>query len=241
MGLGPNKLLAKIASDRAKPGGLLVIRPGQVQGFLDPLPVDVLWGIGPKTAARLKGFGVRTVRDLRVLDVPLLSSWFGPRTGAHLWRVARGMDDSPVVPDREAKSLSHERTFPVDLHNPEEIRAAVRTLALKVAGRLRAQGLLAREVRIKVRWSDFTIRTKQLRLPEPTDHVFIIAEAALFLLSRLEGRGQGIRLLGLGVGELVPARFRPLHLFARDGLSPAIHDLRERFGEDAVRLGPGIS
>ncbi len=238
VGLGPNKLVAKIVSDRAKPGGLLIVTPEEVQRFLDPLPVDVLWGIGPKTSQRLAQFGIRTVRDLREVELELLSSWFGPRTGEHLWRVARGLDDSPVVPSREAKSISQERTFPQDLFDPEEIRAEIRALALKVAERLRSHGLLAREVRIKVRWADFSTHTRQLRLPEPTDHAVLIAEAALFLLSRLEERKLGIRLLGVGVGELVPARFRPLHLFARDDLSQAILSLRERFGEDALRLGP---
>lgn len=230
VGLGPNKLVAKIASDRAKPGGLLVVHPEEVQGFLDPLPVEALWGIGPKSTARLAQFGIRTVRDLRSVELEHLCSWFGPRTGEHLWRVARGIDDSPVVPSREAKSLSQERTFPRDLFDPEEIRAEIRSLALNVAERLRSHGLLAREVRIKVRWSDFSTHTRQLRLPEPTDHALLIAEAALSLLSRLENRGIGIRLLGVGVGELVPARFRPLHLFARDDLSQTILRLRERFG-----------
>lgn len=239
VGLGPNKLVAKIASDSAKPGGIRIVLPEEVQQFLDPFPVEALWGIGPKSAQRLAEFGIRTVKDLRAVDLELLRSWFGPRTGEHLWRVARGMDESPVVPEREPKGLSQERTFPRDLHDPEEIRAEIRSLALNVAQRLRSQGLLAREVRIKVRWADFSTHTKQLRLPEPTDHTVLITEAALFLLSRLEKKGLGIRLLGVGVGELVPARFRPLHLFARDDLSRAILRLRERFGEDALSLGPG--
>ena len=238
VGLGPNKLVAKIASDRAKPGGLLLVHPEEVQDFLDPLPVEALWGIGPKSAARLAQHGIRTVRDLRHVDLSLLCSWFGPRTGEHLWRVARGVDDSPVVPSRQSKSLSQERTFPRDLFAPEEIRAEIRDLSLRVAERLRSHGLLAQEVRIKVRWADFSTHTRQLRLPEPTDHALLITEAALFLLSRLEDKGLGIRLLGVGVGELVPARFRPLHLFARDEVSQTILRLREKFGEDALRLGP---
>ena len=236
VGLAQNKLLAKLASAAAKPGGLLVLRPEDVQGFLDPLPVDRLWGIGPKTAQRLEARGIHTVADLRAVDVSLLSSWFGPRSGVHLWRLARGLDDSPVAAEREVKSISQEITYPEDLHDGEEIRGQVRELALKVAGRLRAQGLLGRVVRLKVRWSDFTTNTRQLRLPEPTDHALLIAEAALSLLARVEGEGRGVRLLGVGVGGLTPAEFRPLHLFASDELAQAVVDARRRFGEGAVTL-----
>jgi len=237
VGLAQNKLLAKLASDAAKPGGLLVVKPEDAQGFLDPLPVDRLWGIGPKTAQRLASRGIRTVGDLRAVDVSLLTSWFGPRSGVQLWRLARGLDDSPVLPEREAKSLSQETTYPEDLYDPEVIRAQVRELSLKVAGRLRAAGLLGQVVRLKVRWSDFATNTRQLRLPEPTDHAILIAEAALGLLARLEPEGRGVRLLGVGVGGLTPARFRPLHLFASDELSQALLEARNRFGEGSVSLG----
>ncbi|MGY4707189.1 DNA polymerase IV [Candidatus Bipolaricaulota sp. J31] len=238
VGLAPNKLVAKVASDRAKPGGLSIVFPEDVQGFLDPLPVEVLWGVGPVTAARLESFGIRTVRDLRGTDPVLLSAWFGPRAGAQLSRLARGIDESPVVPEREAKSLSQERTFPVDLHDPQVIRAEVRKLALAVADRLHAQGYLARLVRIKVRFARFVTHTRQMRLPEPTDNAVLIAEAALALLARLSGWEEGVRLLGVGVGELVPAGFRTLHLFASEELSRTILEVRRRFGADAVTLGP---
>ncbi|MCD6129226.1 DNA polymerase IV, partial [Candidatus Bipolaricaulota bacterium] len=187
VGLGPNKLLAKLASDSAKPGGLRIVNPEDVLGFLSPLPVDRLWGIGPKTARRLAGLGIRTVGDLRGVDVALLSSWFGPKTGVHLWRLARGMDDSPVVPVREAKSLSQEITYPEDLYDQEVIQNEVRRLAALVAERLRGERLLARVVRLKVRWEDFVTNTRQLRLPEPTDNVVLLTEAAVGLLSRLGG------------------------------------------------------
>jgi len=237
VGLGPSKLLAKLASDSAKPGGLRIVNPEDILGFLSPLPVDRLWGIGPKTARRLAGQGIRTVGDLRGVDVALLSSWFGPKAGVYLWRLARGLDDSPVVPVREAKSLSQEVTYPEDLYDQDVIRFEVRRLAALVAERLRGEGLLARVVRLKVRWGDFVTNTRQLRLPEPTDNVVLLTEAAVGLLARLAGEERGVRLLGVGVAGLTPTSFRPLHLFADERLAELAWEARSKFGEGALQLG----
>ncbi|MGC9530001.1 MAG: DNA polymerase IV [Candidatus Bipolaricaulaceae bacterium] len=217
VGLGPNKLVAKLASDAAKPGGLRVVPPDEVPIFLDPLPVDRLWGVGPKTARRLVERGVHTVGDLRRVDASLLCSWFGPKLGAGLWRLARGEDDTPVLPAQEAKSLSLEQTYPEDIHDPEAVLAEVGRLAHQLAARLADQGLLARTVRLKVRWSDFTTQTRQISLPEPTDHPALISQEAANLVVRTAGEGRGVRLLGVGVGGLAPATFYPLHLFTREG------------------------
>jgi len=238
VGLAPNKFVAKIAPDRAKPGGLRIVPPAEIQNFRDPLPVEKLWEVGSVTAARLVEFGIRTVQDLRGMDPALLAAWFGRRTGARLRQLARGIDESPIVPEREAKSLSQERTFPADLHNLEEIRAEVRKLALALADRLHAHGYFARLVRIKVRFADFATHTHQMRLPEPTDNAVLITEAALSLLARPGGWEEGVRLLGVSVGELVPAEFRTIHLFAPEELSRTILELRRKFGESAVSLGP---
>jgi len=239
VGLGPNKLLAKMASDSAKPGGLRIVRPEEVQSFLDPLPVEELWGIGPKTAARLAEKGVRTVRDLREVSLPLLRSWFGQKGGEALWRLARGIDEDPVVPVREAKSISHEITYPADLLDPAEIAAEVRRLAFLVADRLHEEKLLAQTVQIKVRFSDFTTLTRQTKLPEPTDHPVLLATEAAGLLSQVKiPVDQGVRLLGVGAADLVPAHFRPLHLFADAKLGEALHRIREKFGPEFPKL-PG--
>lgn len=237
VGLGPNKLVAKLASDAAKPGGLRVVRPEEVQNFLDPLPVEDLWGVGPKTAARLREKGIRTVRDLREVPLGLLRSWFGQKGGEALWQLARGIDDSPVVPVREAKSISHEITYPEDLFDFDKIASELRRLAFLVVDRLHAEGLLAQTVQIKVRFSDFTTCTRQTKLPEPTDHPLLVAEEAVGLLSRVEvPPGQGIRLLGVGVADLVPATFKPLHLFANPRLPEVFHEVREKFGPEALKL-----
>ncbi|MCS7216362.1 MAG: DNA polymerase IV [Candidatus Bipolaricaulota bacterium] len=235
VGLGPNKLVAKLASDSAKPGGLRIVRPEEVLDFLAPLPVEELWGVGPRTAARLHEKGIHTVAELRAVDLQLLQSWFGPKGGEFLWRWCRGLDDDPVVPVRPAKSLSHETTYPEDLFDPERIKAELRRLGLLVVDRLRAEGLLAQTVQIKVRFSDFTTVTRQTRLPEPTDHPCLLAGEAVGLLSRVAfPEGQGVRLLGVGVANLVPARFRALPLFAEERLGQVIGEVRQKHGPQAL-------
>ncbi len=238
VGLARNKLLAKLASDEAKPGGVRIVREEDVAGFLSPLSVGRLWGIGPQMAKKLAEREVRTVGDLRQVDASLLHSWFGPNMGAHLWRLARGLDESPVVSTREAKSISQEVTYPEDLFREEDIARELRRLATTVAGRLVAEGLLAATVRIKIRWSDFTTRTRQVRLPEPTDHPVLIADEAVALLERGGVHAEvGVRLLGVGLAGLVPATFRPIHLFAAHGLTEALHQIRSRHGPKPLSLG----
>jgi DNA polymerase-4 len=241
VGLAGNKLLAKLASEAAKPGGIHVVHEQDVEGFLSPLPVGRLWGIGPHTATVLAERGVHTVGDLRDVDASLLCSWFGPRGGAHLWRLARGLDDSPVVPTREAKSISQEVTYPEDLVQEEVIAGEVRQLAVALAGRLVEERLLATTVRVKIRWADFTTRTRQVQLPEPTDHPLLIADEAVALLSRGGLHAEsGVRLLGVGLAGLVPATFRPEHLFAPSALTDALHEVRSRHGPERLTLGfPG--
>lgn len=238
VGLGPNKLVAKLAAEVAKPGGLSVVRPEEVQTFLDPLSVEDLWGVGPKTAARLREKGVRTVRDLREVPLGLLRSWFGPKSGEALWQLARGIDESPVVPVREAKSISQELTYPEDLFDREKMASELRRLARLVADRLRKEGVLTQTVQIKVRFSDFTTCTRQTKLPEPTHHPPILAAEAVGLLSRVDfSANEGVRLLGVGGAGLVPATFQPLPLFADLKLSAAWYEVWKRFGPNILGLG----
>jgi len=237
VGLAPNKLLAKLASDAAKPGGVHTVREEDVLGFLTPLSVGRLWGVGPQTTKRFAEQGVRTVGDLRQLDASLLHSWFGPSMGAHLWRLARGLDESPVVPSREAKSISQEVTYPEDLFQEEDIARELGRLAGMVAARLVEEGLLASTVRIKIRWSDFTTRTRQVRLPEATDQPALIADEAVALLERGGIHTEaGVRLVGVGLAGLVPATFRPLRLFAAAGQTEAVCPIHSRHGPDPLSL-----
>lgn len=238
VGLAPNKLLAKLASDAAKPGGVHVVREEDVDGFLSPLPVDRLWGIGPQTAKKLAERGIHTVGDLRQMDASLLHSWFGPASGPQLWGLSRGLDDSPVVPSREARSISQEVTYPEDLVQEGDVRRDLRRLALAVAARLGEEGLLATTVRIKIRWSSFATRTRQVRLPEPTDHPVLIADEAVALLDRGGIQASsGVRLLGVGLAGLVAATFRPGHLFAESGVTEGFQRFCSRHGPRSLPLG----
>ena len=238
VGLAPNKLLAKLASEVAKPGGLHIVHEEDVEGFLSPLPVSRLWGVGPQTTRKLAEQGVYTVGDLRRVDASLLHSWFGPTAGAQLWRLARGLDESPVHSTRDAKSISQEVTYPEDLIREEDVADELRQLAMAVATRLAEAALLATTVRIKIRWADFTTRTRQVALPEPTDHPVLIADEAVALLRRGEVHADaGVRLLGVGLAGLVAATFRPEHLFVPSQLGATLHRVRSRHGTQSLSLG----
>ena len=203
VGVGPNKFLAKLASAHKKPNGFTVIRPEDVERFLWDLPVEKLWGVGPATARKLRAMGLQTVGDLRRVPQEELARRFG-RWGLRLWERARGRDDRPVVPEREPKSLSRETTFPRDVYDDRALERVLARLVREVVEDLRGEERRARTVQIKVRFADFTTITRQRTLPEPTDSLRAIQEAARRLLrERVERKGRGVRLLGVGVSNLV--------------------------------------
>ncbi len=202
LGVAANKLVAKVASDRDKPGGLTVVRPGEEAGFLAPLPVRVLWGIGPVTAQKLAGMGVTTVGELARLAEAELLGHFGSH-GAAMARHARGIDRRPVVTEHERKSVSQERTFSRDLADPETLARRLWQLSQGVGQRLRRIDRLAGTVFIKLRYADFTTLTRQTALDAPTDDERKIYGAALDLLRGTWERGRPVRLLGVGGQRLV--------------------------------------
>ena len=203
VGLAPNKFLAKLASDHQKPDGFTVIRPEEVEMFLKDLPMEKLWGVGPATARKLRAMGLLTVGALRQVPKEKLVERFG-KWGLRLWELARGIDDRPVVPEREPKSLSRETTFPKDIYDDRELDQVLLQLAQEVVKDLREEGRRARTVQIKVRFADFTTITRQCTLLEPTDSLELIQEAARRLLrERVERGDRGVRLLGVGVSNLV--------------------------------------
>ncbi len=203
LGVATNKLVAKVASDRHKPGGLTVVRPGEEAIFLAPLPVRVLWGVGPVTASRLDAMGVRTVGQLAKLPEEELRARFG-RHGVDMARQAQGVDGRPVVTEREAKSISQETTFSRDLTDPKALRRQLWRLSQEVAQRLQRADLAAATIAIKLRYADFTTLTRQMTLSVPTDDDRVIYRVALALLRRAWQRGRPVRLLGVVGRQLSP-------------------------------------
>ena len=197
-GVAPNKFLAKIASGWKKPDGLTVVAPERIEKFLQGLPVDALWGVGPVTAARLREHGIEKLIDVRARTVDQLSEI----VGAHaewLIELAHGRDDRAVEPNRPVKSAGSEETYATDLSSLEEIRREVDGMARDVAGWLERKGKTARTVTIKVRYSDFTTITRSQSAAEPTADANDIAERAIKLLDKTEAGARPVRLLGVSV------------------------------------------
>ena len=203
-GVAPNKFLAKIASGWKKPDGLTVIAPERVEAFLQKLPVEALWGVGPVTAKKLRAIGIAQLVDVRTADEDKLRRAVGSLAG-WLERLSRGDDPREVTPDRPWKSISAEDTYPEDLTDLEEMRAELTRLARRVAGSVAKKGLAARTVTIKVRYADFTTVTRSHTEEPPTQDAKIIVQRALLLLERTDAAHRPVRLLGAGVHGLAPA------------------------------------
>ena len=235
VGVATTKLVAKIGSDLRKPDGLVVVPPGQEAAFLDPLPISRLWGVGPQTAAALKDFRVATIGDLARMDRASLVRRFG-KHGAALVDRAHGVDPDPVDNPDSAKSISHEHTFDVDTSDADVLERTLLAMSEGVSGRLRAAGVKAATVTVKVRDTAFHTVTRQRTMPEPTDLTEPIWRAAVEL-ARPEMRGKRIRLIGVaasGFGER-----EQLGLFEagdprRRRATEAADELRRRFGPRAV-------
>jgi DNA polymerase-4 len=241
VGVAPNKFLAKLASDLEKPDGLVVFPLEDVPTRLWPLPVERLWGVGPKSAEVLHRGGLRTIGDVARVPERALASLVGDGMASHLRALARGEDDRPVHADHEAKSISEERTYGEDLTDPRDVDRALLARAEGVARELRREGLAARTVHLKVRTGDFKTWTRATTLRDPSDLADAIVDAARAMFrERIELGGQGVRLLGVGVSGLVRAGSAPAPLFpdpklerARK-LADAQDAVRDKLGESAV-------
>src|SRR5688572_15692941 len=194
-GVAPNKFLAKIGSGWKKPDGLTVVPPERIESFLQGLPVDALWGVGPVTAARLRERGIEKLVDVRARTVDELSAIVGSHA-EWLIELAHGRDDRPVEPNRPSKSAGSEETYATDLSSLEEIRREIDQLARGVAEWLAKKSIKARTVTIKVRYSDFTTITRSQSTPTYTDDADEIASRAVKLLDKTEAGGRPVRLLG---------------------------------------------
>jgi DNA polymerase-4 len=233
VGIGPNKLLAKIASDLNKPDGLCRLGGGNLHARLDPLPVHKLFGVGRKSLPGVEAAGIRTFGDLRRAGDETLWRVFGKHGKAMRDRAA-GIDDRPVEPNREEKSISAEETFARDIHEAAELERQLTHLADRTAGRLRAHHLAAGTVSVKIRRRDFTTYTRQCRALPPTQDTSVIAGLALNLLRewlRIQPDA-AVRLLGVGVGDLQALRQGDLFDADQQGsrLDATIDGIRSRFG-----------
>jgi DNA polymerase-4 len=246
-GVAPNKYLAKVASDLEKPDGLVVVDPERVQEFLDPLEISRVWGIGPKTAEKFARFGVETIGQLRQLPMSTLKSTFGVNSD-HFWRLSRGLDTRSVVPDRIAKSVSHETTFARDIDNDETLEAWLHELTDQVARRLRRHAIFGKTIQMKLRYANFDTITRSLTIGEPTHTTEVLWETAKCLLQKTRAENQrSVRLLGMGVSNLTRNEKVQQSLFDQadkvraNRVDEAVDSIRDRLGNSAVQRGSSLA
>ena len=241
VGLAPNKFLAKIASDLKKPDGLVVLQEDDVDQFLRDLPISRLWGVGPKTEARLHEMGFRTIGQLASASRESLVRTLGS-LGEHLYQLSHGKDDRQVVPDWERKSVGTETTFDEDTDDRDLLLRTILELSDHVAERLRKDEYRARKVTLKLRYSNFSTHTKQHSLDRLIQAGDEIAAVARQLFSQFP-LNRKIRLIGVSAGDLHRGREDPeqLTLFAtsnpKEKLGHAVDEIKEKFGIDSLRRG----
>ncbi len=248
VGIAPNKFIAKIASDLHKPDGFVEVKPEEVQAFLDPLPVSRVWGVGKATGKELDRLGISTIAQLRQQSEAVLQDRFG-KFGTHLWRLANGMDDRPVVSDSEAKSISNETTFDSDISNRDTLRAWLMELTEQVCWRLRQHDLFGRTVQIKLRFADFSTITRSHTLPEATQQTKQVWQAVMALFDKaMQSESRRLRLVGVGVSGLIDTAQRPqvqTDMFEQTQdtrqaqLDEVTDAIKSRFGSSGIRRGTG--
>jgi DNA polymerase IV len=247
VGAASTKFLAKLASDLAKPDGVLVVEPGTELEFLAPLPVSRLWGVGPATMTKLERMGLRSIGDVAALDEQSLVRALGPSLGRHLHALACNDDGRAVVPEHDAKSIGAEETFGADLHTLAECERELVRLADRACARLRRAGLTARTVNIKIRFGDFETRTRARTLSEATDVSTVVLDVARELLAEFD-LGRGVRLLGISLAQLDSVAVvqstldltgegesdRQQRTERRAAVERAVDEVRDRFGTRSV-------
>jgi nucleotidyltransferase/DNA polymerase involved in DNA repair len=243
IGVAPSKFVAKIASDVGKPNGLVVVPSNGVAAFLRDLPVQRLWGAGPKSLAGFQRLGAMTIGAVAGLPVERLVEVFGDSLGQHFHALACGRDPRAVVPDSQRKSVGRESTFAEDVHDRAVVERTLLELVEQVAQRLRRHGLMGQTVHLKLRTADFTTVTRQAQLPSPADTTDAIWPAARRLLAKADQTRQAIRLIGVSLSLFEGER--QLALFSsRDDrhrrVARAVDRLTEKFGAEVVKRGsPG--
>jgi len=237
LGVAGNKLVAKVASARAKPRGVLVIERGQEAAFFAALRIECLWGVGEVTTQRLRTVGVETIGQLAALPDAVMKKLFGS-AAEEMRRRSLGIDGRPVGRSGRRKSISQERTFPEDVGDLAALRRALLKMSESVAAQLRKQGKCARTIVLKLRYPDFTTLTRRVTLSQPTDLAEVIHGEATTLLQKEWKRGARVRLIGVGVTGLTGVR--QLALFDSTAeqlgkLSRVVDEIRRKHGRDAIR------
>ena len=248
VGVATNKLVAKIATEVGKktakkespPNAVTVVPPGKESAFLDLLEASMLWGVGPKTSAKLAEIGIKTIGDIARHPAQDLARRFGGN-GRDLARRARGVDESPVSSGHEIKSVSQETTFARDVRDDKQLADTIRKLSAQVGHRLRKAGIAGATVKLKLRWPDFTTLTRQVTLTQPTDQDEEIYHLAVDLMGKVRPKGKPVRLIGVGVSGL-GAPLRQLGLWDTGSeksrrLQEALDTVRARFGDKAIQRG----
>jgi DNA polymerase-4 len=248
VGVASNKLVAKIATEKGKkstrsahyPCALTLVPAGTEAEFLAPLPVSMLWGVGPKTENRLAELGIHTIGELASLGETHLAALFG-ENGREMARHARGLDDRPVETSHETKSISQETTFSRDERDDQKLALTLRALCVEVGRSLRREHLAGVTIKLKLRWPDFTTLTRQTTLPTPTDLDDDIYAAALALLHSVREKGRPVRLIGVGVSNL-GAPIRQMQLWGAENekarkLRLVLDQLQDKYGRGVVKKG----
>ena len=266
IGIASNKLVAKIATEVGKksalrlrsrsahivpmqfregepigpPFGLTIVPFGDEAKFLAPLPVDMLWGVGPKTSARLSELGIHTIGDIAGWPENEMTRLFG-ENGRDLWRHAQGIDNRPIVTEYETKSISQETTFTVDVRDDKTLEKTIREQSKEVARQLRRNDLAGKTVKLKIRWTDFTTITRQVTLPTSTDNEDEFIKAVLKLLHTVRKPNQAVRLIGVGVSG-IGAPVRQLSLWDAGTeksrkLQEVLDQLQEKYGRNVIHKG----
>jgi nucleotidyltransferase/DNA polymerase involved in DNA repair len=241
IGMAPNKMTAKIASDLEKPDGLVIVGRKDLLDFLHPLPAEKLWGIGKKTLESLRQQGIKTIGDLADRDIQDLAEHFG-KAGVHIWKLAQGIDPRDVHTETGMKSIGHEHTFLEDVSDPKRLEDTLMWLSEKVSRRMRKHNTRGRTVSLKIRLADFSTFTRAVTLDQPTNYVEDLFSNALKKLREFRTSEQSIRLLGIQVSNL-EQETPQMNLFSeplngqkkKEDLHSAIDRIKDRFGDKAIK------